>query len=315
MKTRPRVVIVRNPTKPEAEATLGSLVQGLEARAELVGNGVVADTPELVAHNPARVIVLGGDGTILAVARAMRDRQIPIVGVNFGKLGFLAEFSQDDVLRHLDAVLSDDTIVSRRIMLQAEVRENGTVRFRSVAVNDCVVHAGPPYRMINLSLTVGGDPLTEFSGDGLVIATPCGSTAHNMSVGGPMVQSEVPAIIITPICRSARAAGQRGHVGRDRRAGDAPAGGGTVPGAAAAYAGLSSRAQSYPAAVVYPYQKAALGAVSLKNAEMRKRRKGWCYERAWRCCGASSLRSTCGAARRVAAGGRWSEGRCGRVSG
>jgi NAD+ kinase len=199
MKTRPRVVIVRNPTKPEAEATLGSLVQGLEARAELVGNGVVADTPELVAHNPARVIVLGGDGTILAVARAMRDRQIPIVGVNFGKLGFLAEFSQDDVLRHLDAVLSDDTIVSRRIMLQAEVRENGTVHFRSVAVNDCVVHAGPPYRMINLSLTVGGDPLTEFSGDGLVIATPCGSTAHNMSVGGPMVQSEVPAIIITPI--------------------------------------------------------------------------------------------------------------------
>ena len=199
MKTRPRVVIVRNPTKPEAEATLGSLVQGLEARAELVGNGVVADTPELVARNPARVIVLGGDGTILAVARAMRDRQIPIVGVNFGKLGFLAEFSQDDVLRHLDAVLSDDTIVSRRIMLQAEVRENDVVHFRSVAVNDCVVHAGPPYRMINLSLTVGGDPLTEFSGDGLVIATPCGSTAHNMSVGGPMVQSEVPAIIITPI--------------------------------------------------------------------------------------------------------------------
>src|SRR5690606_34408863 len=121
------------------------------------------------------------------------------VGVNFGKLGFLAEFSQDDVLRHLDAVLGDDTIVSRRIMLQAEVRENDVVHFRSVAVNDCVVHAGPPYRMINLSLTVGGDPLTEFSGDGLVIATPCGSTAHNMSVGGPMVQSEVPAIIITPI--------------------------------------------------------------------------------------------------------------------
>ena len=167
--------------------------------AELVGTGILGEAPFLAAHRPDRVIVLGGDGSILAVARELGPCQVPIAGVNLGKLGFLAEFSAADVGRHLDAILHNPGIVSTRMMLHAVITRPEGQTVQSLAVNDCVVHAGPPYRMIDLSITVDGKHLTDFSGDGLVLATPSGSTAHNMSVGGPIVQSEVRALILTPI--------------------------------------------------------------------------------------------------------------------
>ncbi len=199
MSARCRVVILRHPDKPDAIDTMASLVDTVRQRAEVIGTGVLADTPQFVTAGADRIIVLGGDGSILAVARDLDARQVPIIGVNFGKLGFLAEFTLEDVVRHLDAVLTDSAIVSSRMMLEATITRTAGGQVRSLAINDCVVHAGPPYRMIELSITVNGDHLTNFSGDGLVVATPSGSTAHNMSVGGPIVQSEVEALILTPI--------------------------------------------------------------------------------------------------------------------
>jgi NAD+ kinase len=195
----PRVVILRNPAKPDAEAKLAFLAEALSRHAEVAATGTAGDAPELMVHRPERIIVLGGDGTILCVARELGERQAPIIGVNFGKLGFLAEFSIEDVVQHVRAVFTDARLVSRRIMVQARVESSGGASAELIAVNDIVLHAGPPYRIIQLAITVDGDHLTEFSGDGLILATPCGSTAHNMSAGGPIVQSEVPAIIITPI--------------------------------------------------------------------------------------------------------------------
>src|SRR5690606_18533217 len=103
-----RVVIVRNPAKPDAEARLASLVERLRPHALVVGSGVVSQTRALAAERRGRIVVLGGDGTILAVVRALADAQAPIIGVNFGKLGFLAEFSVEDVERHLPAVLHEE---------------------------------------------------------------------------------------------------------------------------------------------------------------------------------------------------------------
>jgi NAD+ kinase len=199
MNQLPRVIIVRNPGKPEALTTLNALVEGLRDRAAVVATGTITDTPEFAAEQPDRIIVLGGDGSILAVARSLGERQVPIIGVNFGKLGFLAEFSIEDVYQHANVIFNDGRIVSRRIMIEARIARGQAEVASAWGVNDCVIHAGPPYRMVDLDIAANGHHLTRVSGDGLVLSTPCGSTAHNMSVGGPIVQSEVPAIVLTPI--------------------------------------------------------------------------------------------------------------------
>ncbi|MBI4579850.1 MAG: NAD(+)/NADH kinase [Planctomycetes bacterium] len=199
MSTRPRVIILRNPAKSAAEATLAELIDGVKRKADVVASGVIEDAETAGRERPDRVVVLGGDGSILAVARGLGEEQVPIVGVNFGKLGYLAEFSVDDLARNLDAVLADPRIVSQRMMIEVTVAHDGGPVRRSLAVNDVVVHAGPPYRMIALAISVNGVHLTNASCDGLVIATPSGSTAHNMSIGGPILQSEVNAMVVSPI--------------------------------------------------------------------------------------------------------------------
>ncbi|MEP0842002.1 MAG: NAD(+)/NADH kinase [Phycisphaerae bacterium] len=197
--SRKRVVIVRNPAKHEAQATLASLEECFARHAEVTATGVIADAPGLLAGEPDRVVVLGGDGSILAVARGLGPREVPVVGVNFGKLGYLAEFGLEDVNRHVEAILHDDALISRRMMIHAAIRGPAGTVMDSPAVNDCVVHAGPPFRMIELSIRVDEEEITTVAGDGLVLSTPTGSTAHNMSAGGPIVQSEVSAIVLTPL--------------------------------------------------------------------------------------------------------------------
>lgn len=197
--SRPRVVVIYNPDKPQVEATLDSLLAELGRHVDVTGTGVIAETARLSETGPDRIIVLGGDGSVLGVARALEDRQVPIIGVNFGKLGFLAEFTCEDLRQNLEAAVADPRIVSRRMMMAAEIAGNARTTVRSVAVNDCVVQAGPPFRMVELSVSVNGEHLTDISGDGLVLATPNGSTAHNMSAGGPILQPEAHAIVLSPI--------------------------------------------------------------------------------------------------------------------
>lgn len=199
MDDRPSVVVLYNPAKPDAKATASALVSMLRQKANVLATGPIAEAFSCVSGQPARVLVLGGDGSLLSVARAIAHLGIPVVGVNFGKLGFLAEFNLDDVTRHLDAILTDPTIISSRMMIEVTIRRRDGSPVRTLAVNDCVVNAGPPFRMIDLSISIDGYHLTDVSGDGLILATPCGSTAHNMSVGGPIVHSGVQALIMTPI--------------------------------------------------------------------------------------------------------------------
>jgi NAD+ kinase len=199
MARKQKVIIIRNPGKVAVEATVSSLAADINGLAEVTATGTLAETADLLQTEPDRVMVLGGDGSILAVARVMNGRPIPVAGVNFGKLGYLAEYSIEDVGRHLDAILYDSTLISQRMMLQAIVARPDGETICSTAVNDCVIHAGPPYRMVILSILVDGEQITTVVGDGMVLSTPTGSTAHNMSAGGPIVHSEVSGIVLTPL--------------------------------------------------------------------------------------------------------------------
>ncbi len=165
--------------------------------AQLAGTGFEFSS---AAEKADVVIVLGGDGTLISVARAMGDSQIPLVGVNFGKLGFLTPFSLEELIEDFDEVIAANAPTTRRMMLVATVtKASGQSIFESVCLNDCVIHAGPPFRMISLAVQLDGRQLTQLDGDGLIVCTPTGSTAHNMSAGGPILMAEVDGMVLTPI--------------------------------------------------------------------------------------------------------------------
>lgn len=164
-------------------------------------SGTLDGDSELIgSERHDRVVVLGGDGTILATAGQMGPHRSPIIGVNMGKLGYLAEYSVEDFETHFEKAVGDNALVSERMMLGVEVHVPGGAVRLGWACNDCVVHAGAPFRMLELAVRLDGQDVTRIAGDGLIIATPTGSTAHNLSSGGPILQPDVQAIIVTPIC-------------------------------------------------------------------------------------------------------------------
>ena len=190
----PRVFIVGNEQKPQVSDALDAISAAVQPRATVVGTTLGVRTPELEALEADFVIVLGGDGTILAAARALGNRGIPIIGVNLGKLGFLAEFSVDELINQFDKVIANGKLIGERMILEAHWRAESTL-----AINDVCVIAGHPFRMIEMECCINGQRLTQMSGDGLILSTPTGSTAHNMSVGGPILLPTVRAIVVSPI--------------------------------------------------------------------------------------------------------------------
>ena len=194
-----RVFILANPDKAEAAEALSTLHSFAKDRCQVVGAELGLDGRKAVDAKADRLIVLGGDGTLIAVVRSLGSHQIPIIGVNLGKLGFLSEFSYDELTTCFVSAVSDDACVRRRTVLEISVRRGGRVCDTSLAVNDCVIQAGPPFRIIRLGLSINDEHLTDLSGDGLIICTPTGSTAHNLSAGGPIMQAGVDAIVLTPL--------------------------------------------------------------------------------------------------------------------
>jgi NAD+ kinase len=194
----PRVYLIGNARKPSVPEVFTRLSGVLRARGVLVGADLDGKPEQITAAKPDCIIVLGGDGTILSVAQALQQHQVPIVGVNLGKLGYLAAFSVDEFELFLDRILTDPTLVTSRMMLEVHATRRGADAYDGIAVNDCVIRAGPPFRTIGLSIDVDGQPVTTIVADGLIVATPTGSTAHSMSCGGPLVQPDVEAILLTP---------------------------------------------------------------------------------------------------------------------
>jgi NAD+ kinase len=144
-------------------------------------------------------LVLGGDGAILRAARQMGYRQTPVLGVNLGKLGFLADLRPDELRTYFPRVLQGEYRVTQHLMFECLIsRPEGTAPY--LGLNEVSLQAGPPYHMIDLDLIIDGETVSRYSGDGLIISTPIGSTAHSLSAGGPILFQELSAFVITPIC-------------------------------------------------------------------------------------------------------------------
>jgi NAD+ kinase len=154
-----------------------------------------------LAKDVDMVLVLGGDGTLLSMADCIGEAGsgIPILGVNFGSLGFLTEVTLPELYRALDSAIGGRAYIEERLMLQATTKRDGQVFAKSLALNDAVITKAARSRMIDLSVSVGDEFVTRVKADGLIIATPTGSTAYNLAAGGPIVEPSVDALLLTPI--------------------------------------------------------------------------------------------------------------------
>src|SRR3989440_4511373 len=146
------------------------------------------------------IVVLGGDGTLIHAAGLCAGREVPILGVNMGTLGFLTEFPRDRVWEALDAAVAGKLRASRRLMLSAELRRDGRVLLSGAVLNDVVVSRDALSRLARLEVSVDDSEAATYEADGLIIATPTGSTAYSLSANGPIVYPTLDAILLTPIC-------------------------------------------------------------------------------------------------------------------
>jgi NAD+ kinase len=147
------------------------------------------------------LITFGGDGTLLRGARLLRGRELPILGVNLGRIGFLTTTTRDEIGDALDALISGRYVLERRLTLAASVMTDaGGIRSEHQALNDIAIHKGGVARVIRVRVNIDGEDVGPYSADGIVIATPTGSTAYSLSAGGPIVAPGVEAMVVTPVC-------------------------------------------------------------------------------------------------------------------
>jgi len=193
------VLLLATRARPGVGPVLEEVRRIVAHHAEIVGELEADHAPIDAALAFDRAVVVGGDGTLISQCRRILDRGVPLVGVHFGRLGFLAEFDDVSLATHAERVFGPNPLVRSRMALDAVVRgADGAILFQGVAVNDAVVTAGPPFRVIELRLRFDKDEGPLLTGDGVVVSTPVGSTAYNASVGGPIVHPENEAMIVTP---------------------------------------------------------------------------------------------------------------------
>ncbi|MEC4686281.1 MAG: NAD(+)/NADH kinase [Nitrospirota bacterium] len=200
--------IISKPGKPEPPEILKELIPWLTGKgfnvfidretSEVLGiKGYSrSEIPGLVDV----VVVLGGDGTMLGAARLVAEKGIPILGVNLGGLGFITEVNQSDIFTAIETMLKGECSVEERIMIQADIVRNGEAITTYTVLNDVVITKGALARIIDLETYIDHSYVTTFKSDGLIMSTPTGSTAYNLSAGGPIVHPVLDCIVLTPIC-------------------------------------------------------------------------------------------------------------------
>lgn len=205
----PTVAIISKPQKPELINTIPALVKWLrERKHEIVADretisylreGHAVAREAMASYKPQFAIVLGGDGTLLAAARVFAQSCVPILGVNLGSLGFLTEVPLSELYENLEAAISGSCEMDSRAMLSCQLWRGGQLISEHDALNDIVAAQGAIARMSDFSVSVDGLFVSNYKADGLIVATPTGSTAYSLAAGGPVVVPTVDALIITPI--------------------------------------------------------------------------------------------------------------------
>lgn len=216
MKSLPKLVIFRDLRKQGVNEAIDEFLSFAKGKAEIVASYGIEDLKQTCTNAlPSEdtevlkkcdyAIVFGGDGSIISTARNVSKTSLPVIGVNVGKLGFLAEFSVAELEDFFPHLKEGTVPVDKRMMLNCRIFSGGRgkdrdEKFCSAAINDIYITAGPPFRMIELKILVDGQPLAGCVTDGLIISTPTGSTAYNLSAGGPILSPKIEAVVITPIC-------------------------------------------------------------------------------------------------------------------
>ena len=210
-----RIGIVVKPHQPDALQTLCRLTEWLSQRdIKLVGGpeiereriehetgcAIESVKEEALAKTVDLMLVLGGDGTMIATARMLGDIEVPVMGVNYGGLGYLAEFPLEELFSALEAILAGDYKVQERLMLTVELRRGEELITKNRVLNDVVVNKSALARIIEIETYLNNQFLNRFRADGLIVSTPTGSTAYNLSAGGPIIFPSMNAVVITPIC-------------------------------------------------------------------------------------------------------------------
>jgi NAD+ kinase len=205
-----RVAIVSKPRKPELAHLLPELIEWLQKNnyeplldhegACYTQAAPAVDREDLPAHNPKLVIVLGGDGTLLSVARIFAATGTPILSVNLGSLGFLTEVRLSDLYTTLEGWCDNCHTLDARTMLHSEVLRDGVVVRTFEALNEVVVSKGDIARMGEFAVQLDGKNVARFRADGVIVSTPTGSTAYTLAANGPILTPDVDALVVTPIC-------------------------------------------------------------------------------------------------------------------
>jgi len=205
-----KIGIITKPGQPEGAQVASDLVswcrgQGVEVLvlttlASEIGQPERGVAEEALASESELLVVIGGDGTLLAAARLLEGRPVPILAVNHGGLGFMTEVMLPELYPELEKVLDGAFTIDRRVMLDAKLLRSGKTVGTHRGLNDVVINKGTLARIIELEARVNDQYVSTFRADGLIIATPTGSTAYNMSAGGAIVHPDMSAILMTPIC-------------------------------------------------------------------------------------------------------------------
>ncbi|WP_407308341.1 NAD(+)/NADH kinase [Desulfosporosinus sp. SB140] len=184
-----------NKSKSEATALADEIKHWFQKRNWMV----LSQWQDIVEHRTPFLISLGGDGTLLQAAREGAPYGIPVLGVNFGRLGFLCEIEKVDVFEALEKVLNGEYQIQERLMLQAVVNRNQAEDCLQMALNDVVFFREGREGVITLQANLSGEPSVSYPADGLIVATPTGSTAYSLSAGGPILSPNVQAVLLTPL--------------------------------------------------------------------------------------------------------------------
>ena len=197
-----RVLIIANGTKSESLVLADEIISFLDKQG--IGSFLVSTrscSEKLsVPLTADLVITLGGDGTVLYAARAVHDLGIPILPVNLGTFGYITEIGKDEWQEALTAYMANGENISRRLMLRIAVLRNGKKVWQASALNEAVISSSGIAKVISLELSLDNTMLGNFRADGMIIATPTGSTGYSLAAGGPIIDSEMSAVIITPVC-------------------------------------------------------------------------------------------------------------------